>query len=495
MKHIKQLVIIILLSVSSSLSYAQVSYNILNYGAVKNDTGRLSTSAINKAIAVCNRNGGGRVLIPAGSYRSGTITMLNNVELYLDNGATLYASTNHKDFPKQKQPAYRSQKDAGGWYALIYAEGANHISITGKGTIDGQGTRQLPRPNPLNGDLDGRPRSILFISCNNVTVEGINMVSSGIWNQHYLNCEDVNVRGIHVFNHSTRNNDGIDIDDCRRFILSDSVIDSDDDGIVLKSTGAAGCEDITVTNCIVSSFCNAIKCGTESTGGFKNITVSNCVIKPSRNKEMPHYGQAMGVSGISLIIVDGGAMNGVNINNIAIEGTQCPIYVRLGNRARKHMETAPLPGIGTMKNIQITNINAYHTGNYGSSITAVNGAVIENIVLSNIQLNNQGGLKAGTFIDNAANVIEAAAGYPQPTVWGNLPGYGLFIRNVKNINLSGISLTSIVPEIRTPVIAVNVDNISISSLKTDRPKQQTELQFSGVTNYKSDVAYQVETLH
>lgn len=63
------------------------------------------------------------------------------------------------------------------------------------------------------------------------------MRNSALWNQHYLDCEDVIVEHIHVFNHCNGNNDGIDIDGCRRFILSDSVIDSDDDGIVLKSTG------------------------------------------------------------------------------------------------------------------------------------------------------------------------------------------------------------------------------------------------------------------
>lgn len=84
------------------------------------------------------------------------------------------------------------------------------------------------------------------------------MRNSALWNQHYLDCEDVIVEHIHVFNHCNGNNDGIDIDGCRRFILSDSVIDSDDDGIVLKSTGLAPCEDVVINNCIVSSFANAI---------------------------------------------------------------------------------------------------------------------------------------------------------------------------------------------------------------------------------------------
>jgi polygalacturonase len=491
MKYINRLAIIILLHISS-LSVAQLNYNILDYGATKNDTDKVCTQAINKAIIACFNKGGGRVLIPAGSYKSGTITLKSNVELYLDRGAILYASTNPADFPRQKQSRYRSQKDPGGWYALIYAEGIENIGIGGKGIIDGQGARQQPRPGLLGGDRDGRPRNILFISCKNISVSGISMFNAGIWNQHYLNCEDVTVNDIHVYNHSNRNNDGIDIDDCRRFVLSNSVLDSDDDCVVIKSTGSAGCENITVTNCITSSFCNAIKCGTESTGGFKNITVSNCIVKPSSCKTQPHYGQAIGVAGISLIIVDGGAMNGVNISNVLIEGTQCPIYVRLANRGRKYTETAPQPGIGTMKNIQISNINAYNTGNYGSSITAVKGAVIENVALNNIQINNSAGLKPGDYINSPDNVKEEEKGYPEPSAWKNLPAYGLFIRNVKNISLSGIMFNSAQEEMRVPVIAVNVEKLTVSNFNTDRPEQKELFQFLNVSGYQFDKPYHLK---
>src|SRR6185312_9384290 len=307
---------------------------ITDFGA-KAGISYTNTIAINKAIETCAGKGGGRVIIPAGIFKSGTLLMKDHVTLYLESGATLLASTDLKDFPVQPQPTYRSQKDPAGWRALIYANEVSDIAITGSGTIDGNGAQQKPDPNSkLKGDLDGRPRNILFISCKEIRVEGIHMLNSGIWNQHYLNCEDVIVDKINVYNHSNRNNDGIDIDGCRRFTLSNSIFDTDDDGIVLKSTGSAGCEDIVITNCVVSSFCNAIKTGTESTGGFKNISISNCVIKPSENQHLIS-GTPGGIAGLSLEIVDGGVMDGVSISNITIEGTNCPLFVRLGNRARK----------------------------------------------------------------------------------------------------------------------------------------------------------------
>src|SRR5690606_5093240 len=120
----------------------------------------------------------------------------------------------------------------------------------------------------------------------------------------------------------------------------------------LKSTGEAPTEDVVITNCVVSSFCNAIKAGTESTGGFRNITISNCVVKPSRSRTTPIFNTPRhGITGISLEIVDGGRMEGVSINNVTIEGTECPLYIRLGNRARKHTDDAAHPPVGTIRNI------------------------------------------------------------------------------------------------------------------------------------------------
>lgn len=440
---------------------AAKDYIITDFGA-KPGPAALNTIAINKAITACHAAGGGRVVVPAGTFLSGTLLMKDNVELYLEMGATLLASTALKDFPVQPLPACRSQKDAGGWRALIYANEVTNIAITGGGTIDGNGASQKPDPDSkFKGDLDGRPRNILFISCRNIRIEQVHLRNAGIWNQHYLNCEDVLVDRIQVFNHANRNNDGIDIDGCRRFTLSNSIFDTDDDAIVLKSTGPAPDEDIVITNCIVSSFCNAIKAGTESTGGFKNITVSNCVIKPSRDTHPPIYGAAGGIAGISLEIVDGGVMTGVSISNITIEGTACPLYVRLGNRARKYMPEAPTPPVGEMKNIVINNIVAYHTGNYCSSVTAIPGHYIENIFLSDIQFHHAGGLQAGDYIDTPEKVKEEEDSYPQPTVWKELPSSGLFIRHVKNIQVSNLLVDAEKADPRIPVIAVDVAGLQI----------------------------------
>jgi polygalacturonase len=435
---------------------------ITDFGA-KRGVKELNTIPINKAIEACYKNGGGRVVVPAGIFRTGTIVLRDNVELYLESGSTLSASIDRNDFPLQQQPSYHSLKDAGGWRALIYAMDANHIAVTGFGTINGNGAQQQPGPNAKTGDMDGRPRNILFISCKNIRVEGIRMLNSGIWNQHYLNCEDVVIDKINVYNHANRNNDGIDIDGCRRFILSNSVFDTDDDAVCMKSTGLAPCEDVVITNCVVSSFCNAIKAGTESTGGFKNIAISNCVIKPSRSDHRL-FGDSIGITGISLEIVDGGIMDGVSISNISIYATECPLYIRLGDRGRKHTKEAPEPPVGKMRNIVINNIVAYNTGNYSASITGIPGHYVENVSLSNIQFFNKGGINNGDYSNDIEKVKEDIKGYPQPTVWKVLPSSGLFIRHAKNIQLRGLMLGSENVDVRIPVIASDVDGLQIQSI-------------------------------
>ena len=435
------------------------TYSILNYGAVSDGT-TLNTKAIQSAIDACANSGGGTVVIPAGNFLTGMLLMRSNVEIHFKQNSVLLGSENLEDFPLQAIPKYRSIRDEKGSSAIIYGENVENITLSGKGKIEGQA--QNIKVTEENYFI--RPKNIMFISSRNIRVEGLTINNSKYWNQHYLNCEDVIIDKITVFNHCVNNNDAIDIDGCRRFILTNSILDSDDDGITLKSTGTSACEDIVISNCVVSSWCNAIKAGTESTGGFKNITISNCIIKPSRSKKKPIFNNyPSGITGISLEIVDGGTMEGVTINNITIDGTQCPLYIRLGNRARKHTDEAPKPGVGVMKNIAISNLVAYNTGNFSSSITSFPGYYIENISLSNIQLFNEGGLQKGDYIETLDEVKEDEKGYPQPTVWNNLPSSVLFLRHAKNVMINGLMAGSNSDDPRIPIIAHDVEGLSIKN--------------------------------
>lgn len=461
----------------SSLLYANgqtqssATLNITGCGAVEGGD-ELCTAPIQKAIDQCAEAGGGCVVVPTGNWLTGTLVMKNNVELHLSHGATLIASTNHVDFPSF-HPEYRSHKDINGFNALIYAENTENIAITGTGTIDGRGHHQRPREGEqFRSDRDGRPRNILLVSCRNIRVEGITLKNSGAWNQHYLNCEDVIVDRIMVFNHSNRNNDGIDIDGCRRFILSNSIIDSDDDGICLKSTGPAPCEYISIINCIVSTHCNAIKTGTESTGGFRHVNISNCIVKPSASKENVVFGFKEGITGITVGCVDGGICENININNIIIEGTQVPIFICLGKRNRPHIADATVAKDSTMKNISISNITATDCSGQGCAILGLPGNPIHNLNLNNINITFAG---SGTQEDAKREVPAHLTEYPQSTVWGKMPVYGFFIRNADNVRLESIDLQVTEKDLRSPIWLENINGLEVNSIAADKADTETPL--------------------
>jgi len=257
-----------------------------------------------------------------------------------------------------------------------------------------------------------------------------------MWMQHYLACDKVTIRGITVYNHCNANNDMIDIDGCHDVTISDCVGDTDDDGLTLKSTSGRACENITITNCLLSSHCNALKMGTESNGGFKNITITNCVITPSKNSNVI-YGTPNGLAGLALEIVDGGTLEGVTISNIRIVGIRNPIFMRLGNRARPYMKGMKKPEIGQFRDVKLSNIIATGASSTGCCISGIPEHLIENVSLSNIQIDYKGGV-SGKYAQKA--VLEKAESYPESTMFGTLPAYGFYVRHAKNVKFHNMDL-------------------------------------------------------
>jgi len=124
------------------------------------------------------------------------------------------------------------------------------------------------------------------------------------------------------------------VDGCHDVVVRNVTADSDDDGITLKSTSPRLCENVHISNCVLSSHCNAVKLGTETNGGFRNIIIENITVRPSADQQEKFFGQWRGSSAVSLEIVDGGVMENVTVRNFKVEGTESPIFIRLGNRGR-----------------------------------------------------------------------------------------------------------------------------------------------------------------
>ena len=443
-------VALLMLALLSHRAVEAKDYNIVDYGAVS-DTTRLSTEAIQRAVDDCSAAGGGRVVVPAGSYKTGTLVLRSHVDFHLETGATLYGSTRLEDYRPMKTD-YVSLRTWGETVQLIFADKVQDVSISGHGTIDGRGAAF----QKLSWNDEGitRPHLLRFIQSQDIRIEDVTLRNSGCWMQHYLACDRVLIRGIKVYNRNNYNNDALDLDGCHDVRVSDLIADSDDDAITLKSTSPRLCENIVIHDCIVSSHCNAIKLGTETNGGFRNISISNCVVKPSEDQPSQFFGDPSkrGTSTISLEIVDGGTLENVHISNIVAEGTESPIFIRLGNRARGYAEGVPVTAIGTIRNVRLSNISVTGAGRTGCSITGLPGHPVEDIWLSDITISQQGGCKQ---VEVPAD--EKEKDYPEATMWGVLPAKGFFVQHARNVNFRNVTVMTAEPDERPEYVKVDVE--------------------------------------
>jgi hypothetical protein len=467
------------ISLSPALLAADIS--IMQYGA-RGDGRFINTKAIQRAIDDCSKTGG-RVLVPAGQFVTGTLYLKSNTTLYLEKGALLLGSLDTLDYPANSPRTItcldthgrngRSKRNS----TLIYAEDQDNISIAGEGTIDGQGDKKQYQRGDNGHD---RPKLILLISCRNVVIRDVFLTNSAFWMQDYLGCDGLRIQGIRVLNHANWNNDGIDIDS-RNVIVSDCDIDSDDDGICLKSyLRDAPCENVTITNCRVATNCDAIKMGTPGAGGFKNIAISNCVVRPSKYDNFRHWkatdkyisADASMVNGISIECVDGGATEDIVMDNITMKGVQTPIFIRVGNRNEKlNSDTAR---VSSMRNVILSNIISDQLSRRTSSITAIPGSYIENLQLSHILFNIY---SEGTAEDAQAPVAEKENSYPSPHSFGaTLPAYGFYIRHVNTLTLSDVQLNVMKGgEQRYPMVMEDTHNGYINNCLLKKADGETRL--------------------
>jgi len=460
----------LILLVTISAQTKKTNYMVTDYGAI-GDGVNLNTKAIQSTINDCYNHGGGVVVFPAGKFLTGSLDLKSNVELHLSPGAVLLGSTNISDY-SSRVPELKSYNDVFLEYALIYAEKQNNIAITGSGTVDGQGSQFIITTKVKPDRYRNRPFCIRFVQCENVRVEDVTLQNSAMWMQQYLACNDVYIKGIRVINHANKNNDMIDIDGSSNVVMTNCIGDTDDDAITLKSTSVYPTENVTITNCIVSSHCNAIKFGTESIGGFRNITISNIVVRPSRKKETI-YGYPAGISGLTLASVDGGNFEGVTISNIRIEGTQVPIYLRLGNRGRTVREGDPKPEVANYNDVKISHVIATGvTSAIGCSITGIPNHPIKNVTLSDISIEFAGG---GNFEDAQKEIPELEDHYPESTKWGRLPSYGFFVRHVENISFEDISLTYAKKDNRPAMVFDDVKDVTLSGFYAEANKETESL--------------------
>ena len=333
---------ILFLLVLSLSSYAQRIYNVVDYGAVGNKIVD-DAKAIQQAIDECSANGGGTVLLPANhTFMSGPLCLKSNVDLHLEATAVLLANPDEGIY---KLSAFGENRGEGMMW--IYANGADNISITGKGTIHGNGIAFMGKELDDSYELkpvttfDPRPHVLTLTDVKNLTIRDITIRDGAYWTVHLIGCDGAVIDGISLLNNlKIRNGDGIDLDHSRNVRISNCHITSGDDCICLKNRREfeqyGPCHDITVTNCVMTSRSCAIKIGSENMDSIYNVVFDNCVITRSNR-------------GLGIQNRDEGTVTDVMFSNIIMDcqlwsdvwwGKAEPIYVTSYPRANGNHKDA-----------------------------------------------------------------------------------------------------------------------------------------------------------
>ncbi|MGY5353359.1 glycoside hydrolase family 28 protein [Wenyingzhuangia sp. IMCC45467] len=462
--------------------------NIESLGAV-GDGVTLNTKVIQKAIDKAFLQKGGIVIFPKGNFLSGSIELKSNVTLLFKKGATLLGSTNPNDYYKMNFEGRPStpKKDDNSQMALILAHKAENINILGKGKIDGQGLKLALNIDSLHHagiNIDPnynyrrhrpnetmRPKLFRFSQCKNIVVKDVHVGESACWGLSFELCKNLNIDGITVVNRSYWNNDGMDITDCENVNVSNCNINAADDGICLKSyyPGYAN-QNINIYNCTIRSSASAIKFGSASYGGFKNVTIKKIKVFDTFR------------SALAFESVDGATIENIQVDDVVAKNTGNAIFIRLGHRDGKQA--------GTVKNIHIKNVqvqvplsrpdihyrlrgpevNFFHNP-FPASIVGIPNGKIENIVLENIEILYPGNAFKGMAyvpLSRLESVPEEIKGYPEFSMFGELPAWAFYIRHAKNITFKNITLRLAANDFRPAFVVDDVQNIELHQINVPK---------------------------
>ena len=277
-------------------------YLVTDFGAAPEATPHANAGAIQRALDAAGAAGGGRVVVPAGTFPTGTLRLRSHVELHLEQGATLLAATDEGDYNPLDEYPENGGSAAEQWTHehLIIANRLEDVSITGPGVIDGNAEAFYDEPvfpdwcgawrSGLRWSRDKRRlrpgQLIVFILCRDVAVTDLKVRQSTCWSLFLHGCENVMVRGYQAHNVlADANTDGIDIDSCRNVTVSDCIIDTGDDAIAIRGNDTRlpsprPCENVTITNCVLASSSAGVRIGV-GCGAIRHVLLSNLLFSRS----------------------------------------------------------------------------------------------------------------------------------------------------------------------------------------------------------------------
>lgn len=449
------------------------TFDVRDHGATGGGIA-LDGPAIQAAIDAAHAAGGGIVMLPPGRYLSFSLRLLSRVTLAIEPCATLVAATpgplGRYDLPEDRGPQLYQDFGHSHWHnSLIWAEDAQDIAILGGGRIDGHALTRDGPGTPWRRQTGERPRSMAAMTDADIAVlERTPEAMRGLGNKAIAlaHCRGVTIRDLTIDRGGhiallagevtdltladltiDTIRDGIDLDCVRRARVERCRVNSpNDDAIVLKTSLGLGrrsaCEDVSIADCAVSGWdvgtlldgthgrtqelapdrdrvTGRIKLGTESIGDFRHIRITGCSFARSR--------------GLAIESVDGGTIEDVVAEDLTLrEVTTAPLFVRLGARLRGPDGTAPgaIRGV-TLRGIEATGIDP----RFAATIAGIPGHAVEDIRLADVRLAFGGGLDRAP-----ADPPELADAYPEPSMFGPTPAWGLWARHVRGLSLTRVQL-------------------------------------------------------
>ena len=352
---IKMIAISIVMMLTACNQNQSGVFDITNYGAIA-DGQTINTEAIQDAIDAAYENGGGKVLIPPGTYLCGTVILKDNVNLHVSLGATLLGSPNLEDYIEM---TWGHNNDRQPWH-LIYADSVSNVAITGEGIIDGNGEYfweeyekdekgNMVVPRWIKAKKNKISPLIDINNSTNITIKDVTVKTGGGWNIHLFNSNIAKITGVRVINNIySPNSDGIDLTGCSDITVSDCFIKTCDDAIVVKTVANSNVsERISVSNCVMETLCVGIKLGAgESYKDMRDINFSNCVFNGSSR----FFG---------LYSKNGAVIENIVVNNLTGNTNAKLVY----NRPIQLMVEKNGNGVvGGIRNVVISNVAAHTDG-------------------------------------------------------------------------------------------------------------------------------------
>lgn len=422
--------------------FRNATYNIVNYGAVA-DGKTLATESIRKAILACSKDGGGRVIVPAGKFLTGPIHLENNVNLHLVEGAEILFSTNPNDFYPLVHTSFEGM-ELMNYSPLIYAKNKKNIAVTGKGILNGQASTenwwtwkgsdkygwqkgmpsQLDPSNlpalmemadknvPVSQRTFGngkylRPNFIEPFECENVLIQGVTIINAPFWILHPIKSKNIIVDGVNIWSHGP-NNDGCDPEYSQNVLIKNSIFNTGDDCIAIKAGRdeegrrvGIMTENVIVRDCKMIDGHGGVVIGSEMSAGVKNVFVYN------NHMDSPELDRAIRLKTNS---VRGGTVDGLYVKNITVgEVKEAVLHITMNYKDYSNRTGNAIPQI---RNILLEDVTVKNGGKYAIFAEGLENSKIQNITFKNVTIDKVKANFNVKFVENLKLINTKINGVP-----------------------------------------------------------------------------------